>query len=106
MTFGHGASDYLCISIRSVPKTDWPGAYRFRMNTANANTRIFPVLSSSSSAGAQSDQADKIIGYYGMYEWREKARMILFHALDDLNPCILCIFEGTFSLGAPQMIKK
>ena len=41
-----------------------------------------------------------------MYEWRAKAKMMLLHAQDDLNLCILHMFEGTFSLDAAHIKYK
>ena len=42
---------------------------------------------------------DRIMVYYRMYEWREKAWMIV-HVQDDLNLNILRILKGTFLLDA------
>ena len=41
--------------------------------------------------------AKRIIGYYRMYEWA-RAEWYFGLAQDELNLCILCVFEGTFSL--------
>ena len=32
-----------------------------------------------------------------MYEWSAKAQVVLFDVQDDLNLCILCMLESTFS---------
>ena len=42
--------------------------------------------------------ANRNIGYYRMYEWRAKSWMILAHMQDDLNLCILRLFEALFRL--------
>ena len=40
--------------------------------------------------------AKKIIGYYRMYEWRARIRWQFVHERDNLNVCILRMFESTF----------
>ena len=49
--------------------------------------------------------AHKTIGYYRMYEWRAKTRMIFAHVQGDFNLRILHKFEGAFSLDDAHVIK-
>ena len=48
--------------------------------------------------------ANRISGYYRMYEWRAKGEMILDHVQDDPNMRILRMFEGTLSLDAAHLL--
>ena len=49
--------------------------------------------------------ANRIIGYYKMYELKEKARMNFAPAQEELNLRLLHLFEGTFSLDTAHIIK-
>ena len=42
--------------------------------------------------------ANRIIGFYRMFQWRAKALMNFEHVQDDVNPHILRTFESIFSL--------
>ena len=50
--------------------------------------------------------ANRLIGYFRLYEWRGKAQIMLVCVQDNLNMCILCMFESTFSLDAAHMKKR
>ena len=47
--------------------------------------------------------ANRIVGYYRMYEWSAKARMTIRLAHYDPNLCNLRMLEGTFSLDAAHI---
>ena len=46
---------------------------------------------------------NRIIGYYRMYKWREKAWMILYVCAGLLNLPILHMLEGLFSTDIPHV---
>ena len=46
--------------------------------------------------------ASRIIGYYRIYEWRAKARLIL--DADDLN-CAFCVLKALFCLMQPHLFQ-
>ena len=49
--------------------------------------------------------ANRTIGYYRMYDWRTKARMIFAYVQDDPGLRILRMFGGTFPLDATQLMR-
>ena len=50
--------------------------------------------------------ANKIIGYYIMFQWREMPGWDFAHVQGDVNPHFLCMLEDTFSLDEVQIMFK